>query len=227
MCMARRAGRCYACGNDTTGRDHVPPLVFFPTADEAGKDLRVNLVTVPACGSCNQGRSTDDTYAAIVLSFCTHSENRPPEAYVQRLHELLRRNDKALAKRLVSQFQGMAYVNGVRTSALKHEQRRVDRVLVAIARGLLFNACGERIVDPVLQWNRGLGLHTDGPPPDRAVRVGAAMQGYLQDFDLHGTNPEVVQWAYCPRLHVVRFSLWQEWEFFVFEKASARQLLPD
>jgi hypothetical protein len=49
--------RCVLCGvNAATTREHVPPESFFerPYPD--------NLITVPACASCNQGSHLDDDY---------------------------------------------------------------------------------------------------------------------------------------------------------------------
>lgn len=67
---------CYICGQPATSRDHVPPKSMFPKAvDMGGVDYRTNLLTVPSCAACNEGRSDDDQYALCLVAF--HFENNP------------------------------------------------------------------------------------------------------------------------------------------------------
>jgi hypothetical protein len=56
---------CAFCGNTITKqskktRDHVPPECIF------GENPNYNLITVPACGSCNEGTSSDDEYFKLI-----------------------------------------------------------------------------------------------------------------------------------------------------------------
>lgn len=62
--------RCFACRNPATTREHVPPLCLFPETKnaEGGRDLRRNLITVPACVDHNLAKSTDDEYFRWVVS---------------------------------------------------------------------------------------------------------------------------------------------------------------
>lgn len=54
---------CVYCGStQDLGKDHVPPKNLFP------KPRPSNLVTVPACGSCNLGASKDDEYFRTVVA---------------------------------------------------------------------------------------------------------------------------------------------------------------
>jgi hypothetical protein len=62
--------RCFACHNTATTREHVPPLCLFPETKDAeeGRNLRRNLITVPACADHNLAKSTDDEYFRWVVS---------------------------------------------------------------------------------------------------------------------------------------------------------------
>ena len=62
--------RCFACHNPATTREHVPPLCLFPETKDAeeGRNLRRNLITVPACADHNLAKSTDDEYFRWVVS---------------------------------------------------------------------------------------------------------------------------------------------------------------
>lgn len=54
--------QCAICGtNEATTKDHVPPKGIFPKP-------RPNMITVPACGSCNNGASELDDLFKVYLS---------------------------------------------------------------------------------------------------------------------------------------------------------------
>lgn len=58
-----RSGQCVYCGDyGLVTRDHVPPKCLFP------RNVRVNLVTVKACGTCHEGFKLDDEYFRVALS---------------------------------------------------------------------------------------------------------------------------------------------------------------
>jgi len=47
---------CVFCGDPATTRDHVPPKGVFPDPKPS------DLITVPACDSCNSDTKLDDEY---------------------------------------------------------------------------------------------------------------------------------------------------------------------
>lgn len=70
------AKTCYACDRPKQSKEHVPPAGLFPERkDTNGRDLRVNLITVPSCDEHNQDKSEDDLYLLGVFStnVCTNS----------------------------------------------------------------------------------------------------------------------------------------------------------
>ena len=62
-----RATTCYMCDSAGTSREHAPPTCFFPSAQEIGRDLRRNLITVPSCDRHNSLKSKDDEYLRAVI----------------------------------------------------------------------------------------------------------------------------------------------------------------
>ncbi len=59
--MVPRKALCAYCGVSANDRDHVPPKCLFP--EPRPRDL----ITVPACRSCNGGRSAEDEWFKTLL----------------------------------------------------------------------------------------------------------------------------------------------------------------
>jgi len=53
--------KCYHCGTEATGYEHIPPKSFFPEGS------REELITVPSCDLHNQKKSKDDEYVRMVF----------------------------------------------------------------------------------------------------------------------------------------------------------------
>ena len=58
----RRRRTCVYCANRATTRDHVPPRLLLE------KPYPNNLITVPACNSCNNEFSADEEYFLTILA---------------------------------------------------------------------------------------------------------------------------------------------------------------
>ena len=52
----KRNRECYLCGHPATTNDHIPPKCIYPEPKPS------NLITVPACVSCNSATKLDDEY---------------------------------------------------------------------------------------------------------------------------------------------------------------------
>lgn len=60
--MPRRREKCYRCGTDATGRDHIVPRSFF------AKPLPPNLATAPTCDLHNKHLQKDEEYFRIFVA---------------------------------------------------------------------------------------------------------------------------------------------------------------
>jgi hypothetical protein len=78
MPRSKRSGTCVYCGAiGTVTSDHVPPKCLFPTA------ARQNLITVPACQSCNSSFKLDDEYLRLVLSLRADLPDGPAAEFLR------------------------------------------------------------------------------------------------------------------------------------------------
>jgi hypothetical protein len=78
-------GECYLCGAPATTRDHIPPRGLFP------QPRPNNLITVPACRSCNHDRSLDDEYFRDVVAAGSNDSPQSLNLLYQRIIPRLRK----------------------------------------------------------------------------------------------------------------------------------------
>ncbi len=137
--------RCAYCGDPATTADHVPPECIFTPPRPS------NLVTVPACTTCNHGASNDDATFRNHLSVMAGSFGESANA-AERLQPSLRaiRRDKrtlartVLGARPVERFStgGIYLGQGI---AVPTPPEARERVLMRIVRGLFWHHLGERV----------------------------------------------------------------------------------
>lgn len=140
---------CCYCGQIAKNhRDHVPPKVLFK------KPRPANLITVPACATCNGGFSKNDEYFANILALEDHAHAHPDaKARAAAVFRNLERQQAkgsraALGKSIVEAAvysRGGIYL-GQRT-ALRLDFARIRATLNRCAKGLFFAEFGHRIPD--------------------------------------------------------------------------------
>jgi hypothetical protein len=91
LTMARLEGTCVYCGAfGTIHMDHVPPKNLFEAQAQS------QLLTVPACRSCNNSASKDDEYFLVVMALRSDATLRPEHPNLwQKALRLLRRDRAA------------------------------------------------------------------------------------------------------------------------------------
>lgn len=126
---------CYLCGSEATTRDHVPPKTLFAPPRPN------NLITVPACLSCNTSYSRDEEYfrnnVVAVSNFTNAGE----------VWEMVRRS-YLRRPAIHSDLLGRTFPIRVGISALtaiRFEKTRTNRVLEKIAKGLVYHHYGRRL----------------------------------------------------------------------------------
>ena len=157
--------RCVLCGvNAATTREHVPPESFFerPYPD--------NLITVPACASCNQGSHLDDDYLLAFLVSRDHSGTPAVLDNVRdRVYRGLRRPDRpGLYIRLLEASTLVRSGVGTEHERLSVESRpegeRIVRVLRKQVRGLAFHLTGRILArSTYVGIERTFFMHTQPP----------------------------------------------------------------
>jgi hypothetical protein len=124
-------------------RDHVPPRGMFP------KPLPTDLITVPACHTCNSASSLDDEYFRLVVSACS---NDSPQSMVLLNQKILpkTREKPLLAKRFLKSCARIPEFSpgGIcieQARAVTFDRQRMQAVVNKIVRGLYFRHTGQML----------------------------------------------------------------------------------
>jgi hypothetical protein len=134
----------YCAKNPGLTDDHVPPKSFFPQPRPS------NLITVPACNKCNSGAGKDEDYFLATFMF---SEAGITDAgktlWKQRLDRMFRKN-LGLRRRLAKGFSYRPVVTATgiylgHRMGLQFDERRFERVIQKIVRGLYYFEYGEAL----------------------------------------------------------------------------------
>jgi len=145
---------CAICGNnEATTRDHVPPKAIFP------RPRPENLITVPACASCNNGASDLDDLFKVYLSMHTAGKSEiATRLFKEKTARTLERNQTLLTK--ISEESKQLKIqdeNGnlvTRTGVLWNSQAH-DAVIERTIRGLYFHHTGNVVPSDTelrVQW---------------------------------------------------------------------------
>jgi hypothetical protein len=144
--MARLEGTCVYCGAfGTIHMDHVPPKNLFEAQAQS------QLLTVPACRSCNNSASKDDEYFLVVMALRSDATLRPEHPNLwQKALRLLRRDRAAgFRKRVVADVKFVQPVTPTglvlpRALSIPVEPFRVIGTVVRIVKGLYYHETERR-----------------------------------------------------------------------------------
>jgi hypothetical protein len=192
--------RCFACHNPATTREHVPPLCLFSETKDAegGRNLRRNLITVPACADHNLAKSTDDEYFRWVVSTNLVANcvgTRQAHTKVARAHG----RRPALGQSILEGAKDVTVVDSrtgseYPTAETPLDSARFTRVLDLVALGIYRHHFGESwsgtvrvhpdfIVDIGPEWTRDVDI-------ERIVLLEAADRLFAPETK-RGDNPDV------------------------------------
>ena len=134
---------CAYCGKaKKLTLEHVPPKLFLE------QPFPKNLMTVPACGGCNQSFKADDEYTRTVLAVDIRANwNNAAQFNLQAiLRSLQRPNARGFAEYLRSQSNATWILSaaGVPYIAIDLDNQRVKNTGLHIIRGLYFRETGKR-----------------------------------------------------------------------------------
>ena len=130
--------KCYWCGKQAIGIEHVPPQNLFPQGH------RKELITVTACKKHNQDLSKIDERIRVHLISMSHNSNIARKLFSEKVLKGLKRKESlGLATDLVeNQFDhpdGKGY--------WREKSIYVDTYFEKIIRGLIFHHFGLQIID--------------------------------------------------------------------------------
>ena len=153
-----RTERCIYCGSERDLTvDHVPPklLLMRPHPE--------NLITVPACRTCNQSFQKDDEYTRTLLSVDVRaSRNSAARSNLPAVSRSLQRPDaRGFVEYLASQTT-QSTVLGPDGSpigqVIELDKSRVNRTGQRIVRALHFVEVGTPLADSVVRVGSNMGL---------------------------------------------------------------------
>jgi hypothetical protein len=142
--MRRKRGTCTYCGRvRKLTDDHVPPKLFL------AKPYPPNLVTVPACRSCNESFQHDDEYTRLII--CHHPDvarNPVGRLLAPAAFRSLQKPQAAAFARYVESQRSLSLLfgpDGSRIAVVTADRRRIDAVGARLIRGLFFADTGRRL----------------------------------------------------------------------------------
>ena len=133
---------CAICGaREAVTRDHLPPKAIFP------KPRPNNLITVPACGKCNNGSSEYDDLFKVYLSMqAAEKSELGTKLFAEKTTRTLQRNQSLLntireqSTELISTDENG---NIVTQTGVLWNSKAHDAVVERITRGLYFHHTGK------------------------------------------------------------------------------------
>ena len=140
---------CYLCGKPIErkrSKDHVPPKQFYP--EEIRVREKLNLLKLSAHEECNGDYKLDEEYfyAGMYPAVGRYNSNMAKLMY----KDLLRRSEKPqiqILARKILQNSGSITKGGLHLPAgivqVELDEYRIQRVVLKIARGLLYEEMGE------------------------------------------------------------------------------------
>jgi hypothetical protein len=145
---------CAFCGAPSATRDHIPPRGVF--GDILKHARGTQLITVPACLTCNWGSAEDDTYFREVLFLASQQDSEPPEFEDLRatIHRAADKAGKKYRTPMQELFRnavpvwGAVNPGGVLERGLQFaaDWGRIKKVVERVARGLYWKHTGERVL---------------------------------------------------------------------------------
>lgn len=137
---------CIYCEATADSRDHVPPKGVFPEPKPS------DLITVPACTTCNQAFSKDDEYFKVSLGLRegVRRSSEGKRLAVECLRALQRSQSSRFAARINSTIRSPT-ADEIREGADPNSigqqpaSERLERVVGRTIRGLHFHISGRRL----------------------------------------------------------------------------------
>ncbi|RJG10106.1 hypothetical protein D3879_18915 [Pseudomonas cavernicola] len=92
--------QCYMCHKVATSVEHVPPKCLFPELKDSGKDLRINLITVPSCEDHNGKKSHDDEFLMVSIAGIIGNNSIGYQHYNGKIQRALKRTSYKLLEKV-------------------------------------------------------------------------------------------------------------------------------
>lgn len=136
--MMNKKEKCIYCGKKLKETDdHVPPKSFFP------KPRPSDLITVPSCLECNQISGKDEEFFLATFMFTNAGVSEAgSRLWSEKLHRMYEKN-LGLRRKIAQALEPTNLVTPAglflgRKMTIKPDEKRFDKVINKIVRGLYF-----------------------------------------------------------------------------------------
>ena len=181
---------CYMCDSIETSWEHTPPLCFFPEGKGIGRDLRRNLITVPACDRHNSQKSKDDEFLRSVILMTPGNNEAKQHLFFGKLLPAVSRKSHVYR----SFFVDKGTVVQGKGRALQIDRKRFDNCIDHMARAIFFDAFKDkwRLPMSIISPNFYSGISSDKMVPHQpTLKAVETSREFLSGESNRGTNPEV------------------------------------
>jgi hypothetical protein len=182
------------CGEVETSREHAPPRCFFPKGAEVGRNLRVNLITVPACDRHNSEKSNDDEFfRAVVVGISAHASPLASGHFRDKLLRAAQRNPTTYG----SYFNEKGHVLNGTFRLLQIDRERLDSCIDRVTRALYFHSFGRKWIYPITPISPNVfeSVQNDAPEAhERYDHVISLAREFLSGTPVEGFNPDVFKY---------------------------------
>ena len=151
MGKAKNQKICVFCGGSAKTRDHVPPKGIFPDPKPT------DLITVPACASCNSKTKLDDEYFRWLVATGSGVDKRAHELIKDRILPRFRSRSALLheimkgATHVDIHSEGGIYLG--KQPAFHFDRFRVQTVIDKTVRGLYYVELGTMLPENAVVTN--------------------------------------------------------------------------
>ncbi len=182
------------CSSPETSREHAPPQCFFPEAQEIGRDLRKNLVTVPSCDTHNSKKSKDDEFFRAVVLFTAVAANKVAK------HQFMGKMMRAVARKPHAYshfFKDEGTLADGTAHALRIERERFDTCIDHLVRAIFYDTYKQKWILPmfIVSPNFYSTIDNDRAVPHSptydAIRVS---RQFLGQEAVRGENPDIFKY---------------------------------
>lgn len=182
------------CDSPETSREHAPPLCFFPEANDIGRDLRRNLVTVPSCDRHNSRKSKDDEYfRSVILMTAAQNSDAGRHQFLGKLLRAAARTPHAQR----SFFSDQGTIADGKGRVLQVDRQRFDACVDHLAKALFFDAFRRKCSLPISVVSPDFfrGIASDQVVPHRlTLETVDVSRQVLGAEPIRGENPEVFRY---------------------------------
>ena len=183
---------CYMCDAVKTSMEHAPPDCMFPKFDLVNEDLRLNLVTVPACDLHNSKKSKDDEFFRAIMIFASAKNSEVAKLlFHDKLMRAVQRNPHTY-----NSFIKPIGLKIADDQILKVDSERLERCATQIARAIYFHTYKTKWLLPILFVSPNLHSVENsipivpGPFSD-AIKI---TKEFLASEPIRGENPKVFKY---------------------------------